>query len=209
VRVVVPTRLLLLLLLGYFSAGSAATSQDAGEEHPLGEPRSIKPDPEIALPDTPSTHNLSPSSALVPEPDAATASPRGPAVYAEVNVAPTRTSIYIGSVSLTMPTFQRDGLAFRSSYVCKVFPYFFYNERGTLFIDVPDADLARLAAGETITFSGQAKNTDGEPRRIEGRAVPASSTDGKIKVRVFVTAKIELIFNTTYFFPKAPAASGP
>jgi len=140
---------------------------------------------------------------------AAVASSPTPAVYSEVNVAPTRTSIYIGTVSLTMPTFRRDGLSFRSTYICKVFPYFFYNEKGTLFIDVPDADLDRLAAGETITFSGQATNIDGEPRRIEGRAVPASPTDGKIKVRVFVTAKIELIFNTTYYFPKAPDTSKP
>lgn len=124
-------------------------------------------------------------------------------VTTQVSVAPTRTSIYIGSVSLTMPTFQREGAMYQSTYVCKVFPYFFYNEKGTLAIEVPDEALARLAAGETITFTGRAETTEGKPRRIEGRAVPASPTEGKIKVRVFVTEKLELIFNTTYRFPTA------
>ncbi len=59
---------------------------------------------------------------------------------------------------------------------------------------------ARLAAGETVPFTGSAQNTKGEPRRIEGRAVPSDAQHGKIKVRVFVTPKIELIFNTTYHF---------
>jgi len=204
VPVVVPARLLLLFLAGYSSAGSAPTSPEPGETFSLGVTHAASPSAQSASTDTPKHRTLSPDAKLAREPDTQGASPQTPTVYAEVNVAPTRTSIYIGTVSLTMPTFQRDGVAFRSSYVCKVFPYFFYNEKGTLFIDVPDADLARLAAGETITFSGKAINMDGEPRRIEGRAVPASPTDGKIKVRVFVTAKIELIFNTTYFFPKTP-----
>lgn len=137
-----------------------------------------------------------------PAPAPAPAVPTPP-VTTQVSVAPTRTSIYIGSVSLTMPTFQREGAMYQSTYVCKVFPYFFYNEKGTLAIEVPDEALARLAAGETITFTGRAETTEGKPRRIEGRAVPASPTEGKIKVRVFVTEKLELIFNTTYRFPTA------
>ncbi|MFO1450799.1 MAG: hypothetical protein U1F61_21750 [Opitutaceae bacterium] len=137
-----------------------------------------------------------------PGPGTGPAAPAQP-VTTEVSVAPTRTSIYIGTVSLTMPTFQRDGAMYQSTYVCKVFPYFFYNEKGTLAIEVPDGELARLAAGETITFKGRAETTEGKPRRIEGRAVPSSPTEGKIKVRVFVTEKLELIFNTTYRFPTA------
>jgi len=120
--------------------------------------------------------------------------------FRAVSVANTRTSVYIGTVSLTMPTFQRSGTSFESTYVTKVFPYFFYNENGRLQIELPDADLQRLAAGETIAFSGNAESSKGEPRRIEGRAVPQNPTEGKIKVRVFVTPKIELIFNTTYRF---------
>ena len=85
-------------------------------------------------------------------------------------------------------------------YVAKVFPYFFYNENGRLWIHFPDEDLRRLEHGETVPFTGRALNDDGEERRVEGRIVPADASSGKIKVRVFVSKRIELIFNTTYRF---------
>ncbi len=39
-----------------------------------------------------------------------------------------------------------------------------------------------------------------ETRSITGRAVPEDATQGKLKVRVFVSKNIQLIFNTTYRF---------
>ena len=122
-------------------------------------------------------------------------------LYNRVDIEPTKTSIYIGTVSLTMPTLQRSGITFSSTYAAKVFPYFFQNEKGELSIDLPDEDLRRLERGEVVHFVGRAHNTDGDDRRIEGRAIPANSQSGKIKVRVFVSKKIQLIFNTTYHFP--------
>ncbi len=120
--------------------------------------------------------------------------------HAAVEIAPAKTSIYIGSVTMTMPTFQRTGARYESSYVARVFPYFFYNERGTLAIDFTAEQLTRLDRGERVDFQGRARSESGEPRRIEGHATPTDATSGKIKVRVFVTEKIELIFNTTYRF---------
>lgn len=124
--------------------------------------------------------------------------------FATVAIEPAKTSIYIGSVTMTMPTFHRAGARYESSYVAKVFPYFFYNEKGTLGIEFTDEQLARLERGERVEFTGQARSDAGEDRRIEGHATPADAESGKIKVRVFVSKKIELIFNTTYRF--APAA---
>lgn len=124
--------------------------------------------------------------------------------YARVAVERVSTSIYIGRVTLTMPPFERRGTdTYHSTYRASVIPYFFRNERGQLSITLPPADLARLAAGERVPFTGQAANTAGEPRRIEGHAVPADAYSGQIKVRVFVTEKIQLIFNTTYRFTGA------
>lgn len=134
------------------------------------------------------------NAAPVPSVPAAPADPRG------VTVERARTSIYVGIVTLTLPTLIRDGLSFRGTYTTKVFPYFFYNEHGDLSIEFSEDAFARLAAGETVPFTGSAQNTKGEPRRIEGRAVPSDAQHGMIKVRVFVTPKIELIFNTTYHF---------
>ena len=124
----------------------------------------------------------------------------GLARYAQVEIAPTRTSIYIGSVSLTMPSFSRQGGAYVSAYAAKVFPYFFYNEQGTLSIEAPDALLARLSRGETVEFTGRAVSAGGEERRIAGKATPRDAATGSLKVRVFVSRRIQLIFNTTYRF---------
>jgi len=120
--------------------------------------------------------------------------------YNRVEIAPAKTSIYIGSVSMTMPVFTRAAGTYTAAYTAKVFPYFFYNETGTLAIDVSEDALRQLARGEPITFTGNGRNTDGEERHIEGRAVPTDARSGHIKVRVFVTKHIQLIFNTTYRF---------
>lgn len=123
--------------------------------------------------------------------------------FNRVDIAPTKTSIYIGNVSMTMPTLQRTGITYASTYNAKVFPYFFQSEKGELSIDIPDEDLRRLERGEVVHFVGRAQNTDRESRRIEGRAIPTDAKSGKIKVRVFVSKRIQLIFNTTYDFPAA------
>jgi len=125
--------------------------------------------------------------------------------FAHVAVASTWTSIYLGTVSLTVPEFVRRGSTFESPYAAKVIPFFFYNERGRLSVELDEAALARLARGETVAFTGRAVSAGGEERRVEGKATPADALTGKLKVRVLVSAKIELIFNTTYRF--APLAT--
>src|SRR5258707_8746018 len=78
------------------------------------------------------------------------AAPPGP--YETVTVEPAKTSIYLGSVSLVMPPFARAGGTYATTYTAKVFPLFFYNEKGQLWIDFSDADLQLLARGETVNF---------------------------------------------------------
>lgn len=120
----------------------------------------------------------------------------------QVVIPAVKTSIYIGSVTLTPGVLQREGTTYRAPYTAKVFPYFFYNEEGQLSIEFSEEQLTQLGRGERVTFKGVAKNKDGEDRRIEGHATPnaAGANEGKIKVSIFVTPKIELIFNSTYQF---------
>ena len=40
----------------------------------------------------------------------------------------------------------------------------------------------------------------GRDRRITGRVTPTDAQSGAIKVRIFVTEKIRLVFETTYRF---------
>ena len=121
--------------------------------------------------------------------------------YARVTVEPTKTSIYIGSVSLTMLPFARQVGVYSTDYSAKVFPFFFYSERGTISIGFSDENLRQLMRGETVYFTGHANNSAGAERRIEGRAIPDGSNTGhgRIKVRVWV-GKIQLIFNSVYRF---------
>lgn len=121
--------------------------------------------------------------------------------FQQVEVAPAKTSIYVGTVSMTMPTFVRHGATFASTYVAKVFPYFFYNESGRIVIDFTDDQLDQLSRGMPIDFKGRAVRTDGADRPIEGRATPSDEASGKLKVRVAYSQRVELIFNTTYRFP--------
>ncbi|MEO6876382.1 MAG: hypothetical protein ABI222_16315 [Opitutaceae bacterium] len=118
--------------------------------------------------------------------------------YDRVDIATAKTSIYIGSVTMKLTPFTRSHGFYHSDYFAKVFPYFFMNEQGWISIELPDDSLRQLAKGETIQFKGHGMNDAGEERLVEGRAVPADPNSGKIKVRVFVSKRIQLIFNTTY-----------
>jgi len=124
--------------------------------------------------------------------------------YDKVAVEPVKTSIFIGYVKLTAPVFTRTRAGYVSAYDASVFPFFFWDERGKMTIEISDDDLRRAARGETVLFKGRAENSDGGTRPIVGRAVPQDATRGKLKVRVFVSSRIQLIFNTTYRFVGGP-----
>ncbi|MBI2814431.1 MAG: hypothetical protein HYX71_09115 [Opitutae bacterium] len=119
-----------------------------------------------------------------------------------VTVAPMKTSIYIGSVTLTAAEFRRDGDRFTTTYEAKVRPWFFWSETGRVSIIVPQADLERLARGERVEFTGEGTNHKNKPRRITGHAERTDGAAGKIKVRLSADG-IELVFNGTYRFDNA------
>ncbi len=128
-----------------------------------------------------------------------------PAVaWNRVEIGPMKTSIYIGSVTLTTGTLQRDGATLSASYDAKVFPWFFWGETGRIVIQLTDATYAGLARGEVVDFNGHAQNQKGKPREVTGRVYPAGPNSGKIKVRIHVD-DLELIFNGTYTLSTQPA----
>lgn len=121
--------------------------------------------------------------------------------WRKVTIEPAWTSIYVGTVSLRLPDFTRNAAGeYESTYTARVLPWFFQNETGRLVIRASDDDLRRLGRGEVIEFTGRAVNHAGEERIVTGRASPADAVSGRIKVRVRVSASIELIFNTRYRF---------
>jgi len=127
-----------------------------------------------------------------------------PPAYQHLSVEDCRTSIYIGSVGLRLGAFEYKDGHYQAFYQAKVIPFIFYNEEGTLSVDFSAEQLARLLAGERVDFSGQGHNRRGEARKITGTASPDGPLSGKIKVRVWVSKNIQLIFNTHYRFAPSP-----
>jgi hypothetical protein len=125
---------------------------------------------------------------------------------ARVIVAPMKTSIYVGSVTLTTTDFVQTGDEFASTYEAKVRPWFFWGETGRITIKLPGSELTRLALGQTVEFTGEASNHKNKPRTVTGRAQPTEPLSGKIKVRIMADG-IELIFNGTYQLTDSPAAA--
>lgn len=119
-----------------------------------------------------------------------------------VTVAPMKTSIYVGSVSLTTGEFKRTDNQFSTTYEAKVWPWFFWGETGRITITLSLADLEKLGRGERVEFTGEAFNHKNKPRKVTGRAERSNGAAGKIKVRIGVD-DTELIFNGTYRFNNA------
>jgi hypothetical protein len=119
-----------------------------------------------------------------------------------VLVEDSKTSIYIGNVTLRLTPLKREGERYVGNYEAKVFPFFFSSERGSMFVECTQEQLDALQRGERVSFTGGGTSSDGEERRVEGHVTPdgPQSPSGKIKVRIFVSKKIQVIFNTTYRF---------
>jgi hypothetical protein len=124
--------------------------------------------------------------------------------YDHVVVESAKTSIYVGSVTMSFAPSARKSGGYESNYTAKVFPYFFMSEKGKVTLDVSDDMLRKLSRGEPVDFTGRAVSTNGEERRVEGRATPSDATAGKLKVHVYVSKRIDLIFNMPYRFSPPP-----
>jgi hypothetical protein len=115
-----------------------------------------------------------------------------------VDIKSSVASLYIASVTMIMPPFVRKNAVYSSTYYAKVFPYYFFSEKGRIWIVVPEADIRRAAVGQPVDFVGHALSDSGEERKVEGRAVPTGPSSGKIRVRVFISRRISLNYDTTY-----------
>jgi len=109
-------------------------------------------------------------------------------------------------ITLITEPMQRTAFGYKSDYAVKVFPFFFFNETGSIRIHVEPDALEALGVGEVISFTGEAINQNSRRRLVEGRAYPADALSGRIRIVVKVGG-IELIFKTTYKFLGDEAAA--
>jgi hypothetical protein len=132
--------------------------------------------------------------------------------FSQVVIRPASASFYIASVSMSFQPFTRHRETYSSTYVARVFPYFFLGEKGRIWMTVPDEALERVNRGEAVNLAGRAVSDSGDERRVEGTATPTGPWGGRIRVRVFVSKRIVLTYNTTYELqgpPSQPAAVTP
>lgn len=134
------------------------------------------------------------------------AEPQPAAAWDQAEVAPSKTSIYVGSVSLKPGVLTRTGTTLSAHYEVKVKPWVFWSETGQITLTVPELELANLARGERAEFTGTATNHKNKPREVSGYAQPTDATTGKIKVRIQADG-FTLIFNSSYEL-KTTAPSG-
>jgi hypothetical protein len=127
--------------------------------------------------------------------------------FGVVDIKPSVASLYIASVTMTMPPFVRRNAVYSSTYYAKVFPYFFCSERGRIWIVVPDDDLRRVSLGQPVDFVGHALSDTGDERKVTGRATPTGPSGGRIKVRVFISRRISLDCDTTYELKGPPGSA--
>lgn len=118
--------------------------------------------------------------------------------FNRVSIKPATSSLFIATVTMTMPPFVRRDTVFSSTYSARVFPYFFWSESGRIWIVAPGDRLLRAALGEPVDFTGKGISESGDERRIEGRATPTGPMAGNIRVRIFVSKRIFLTFDSTY-----------
>lgn len=119
---------------------------------------------------------------------------------ARIQVPAMKTSIYVGTVTLTPAVFTRaddTGDTWAATYAVKVRPWFFWSETGRITLHVAAADWARLAQGEVVDFTGEAANERGRPRHVTGRAEPAGPASGRLTVRITADG-VTLVFHGTY-----------
>jgi hypothetical protein len=117
-----------------------------------------------------------------------------------VDVPPVKTSILLGSVLLEPGRFERKEGGYVATYRVRVFPFFFYNERGDLRIELSEEQLALVGRGERVSFKGRAVNSEGEPRAVSGTATPSDPGGGALKISIAVSKRLKLSFETTYRF---------
>ncbi len=119
-----------------------------------------------------------------------------------MRIEPSTTGVPLGKARLSVEPLVhvpgKDGL--NAAYKVDISPFSFKSEAGRFSVAISDADLHRLAGGETLHFSGQAVSQDGgNTSAVAGRADPASTGSDTGALRIQVDGKKgKLVFHTTY-----------
>ncbi len=109
------------------------------------------------------------------------------------------TKVPLNTATLTVAPLPREHGVYAGSYEVKVSPVSFTSEKGDLTVNFPDDALRKLAGKSQASFHGEATNSDGKHRTIDGSATPTSADGGTITLKI-ISERGKLVFRTTYRF---------
>jgi hypothetical protein len=126
-----------------------------------------------------------------------TSNNREPDRFQTVDIKDSKTKIPATRIRLNVAPLNRTDYGYSSTYAVKVFPFFFFNEHGSIEINLDKDCIQRIVAGETVSFAGSAVNHRGSKRKITGEAAPGDSESGDIQI-IIKASGLDLTFNTSY-----------
>ena len=109
------------------------------------------------------------------------------------------TKALLNTATLKVAPLARQHGVYAGSYEVNVSPVGFTSEKGDLTVSFPDEALRKLAGKSQASFHGEATNSNGKHRTIDGTAVPTSTDGGTITLKI-VSERGKLVFHTTYHF---------
>ncbi len=97
----------------------------------------------------------------------------------QVEIKPTTSSLFVATVTMTMPPFTRRDAVFSSTYSARVFPYFFWSESGRIWIEVPAGEAAPGRPGRGGRLHGARRQLVGRPAQDRGARDPDRALGGQ------------------------------
>ncbi len=130
---------------------------------------------------------------------AAPASTNSPAANRILLIDRSSMHVEAGIATLTIGPLERTNGVYTGDYKLTVFPWFSYNEKGTLAILISDASLAEANQGKVVTITGTATSKSGNCWPIVAIATPVDKEHGTLKLW-FMAASRKMIFTPAYYF---------
>ncbi len=117
----------------------------------------------------------------------------------KIIIDPGTAPVPLGKATLTVASLRHEADAFVGSYEVQVSPLSIASEKGNLSVGLSEEEIRTLREKRAVSFHGDATNTSGKHRVIDGRATPTGADHGDITLKI-ISERGKLVFHTTYRF---------
>ena len=124
---------------------------------------------------------------------------QAPVARRRLTIAECDHALTLAKVTLVPGPLTPQGEFYTGGYQVRVSPLPIGNESGQLSVQVPEEALRRLERGQTVSFTGEAVNQQGQRRQVNARATPSGPDAGRVHLRITANGR-RLVFDTGYRF---------